>query len=418
MEKAKLQEVIIDQKEFFNRKRDLIDRNVDFNRYIYTGQVVIISGIRRCGKSSLLYLFKERMALADADYCYFNFEDERILPGNDLLEQIYLLHIELYGKEPILFFDEIQNVIGWEKFINRYYEKGNKIFITGSNAKLLSSEISTSLTGRNKVLELFPFSFSEFLRFSGKAYDTEKLGTLHKALLKRDFERYLTFGGFPLVAKENDLEMINGYFQDILYRDIISRFRISQVSEIRQIALYFASNTGRLFSYSTLQKFSGIKSLSTIKDYLGYFEQSFLFFYLKKFDYSVKKQIMNPKKVYAVDPAIPGRLGFNFSANKGWILENIVFIELIRRGRETYFHSVNYECDFLIKEGIKITEAIQVTLTLNLMNYDREIKGLLEAVHLHGLDYGLLLVCEAMPDLPPAPENIHIVPVWKWLLGA
>jgi predicted AAA+ superfamily ATPase len=416
MDKDRLREVIIDQKDFFNQPKQLIERNIDLGRFIQTGQVVIISGIRRCGKSSLLYLIKEKMGLAEADYCYFSLDDERIIPEVDILEQVYLLHIEMYGKEPVFFFDEIQNVAGWEKFINRFYEKGSKIFVTGSNAYLLSSEISTSLTGRNRVLELFPFSFSEYLHFTGKSYDTEKLGTVQKALLQKDFDQYLKTGGFPLVVKENDLELINGYFQDILYRDIISRYRLSQVNEIRQIGLYFASNTGKLFSYSTLQKFSGIKSLSTIKDYLWYYEQSFLFFYLKKFDYSVKKQVMNPKKVYAIDPAISGRLGFNFSENRGRILENLVFLELIRRGKEVYYHAGRHECDFLIKEGLKVTEAIQICWALDPLNYDREIKGLREAMQLHHLDAGLLIVTEVSPALTKNKDNIKIIHAWKWLL--
>jgi uncharacterized protein len=271
----------------------------------------------------------------------------------------------------VLFLDEIQNVRGWEKFINRIYEKEAKIFVTGSNGRLLSSEIATSLTDRNKVVKLFPFSFSEFLSFLEKGYNLDGLTTQQKALLQKDFNKYLEIGGFPLVVKENDLEIINSYFQDILYRDIVSRYRLSQVNEIKEIGLYFVSNIGKIFSYSTLQKVTGIKSLSTVKDYLDYYEQSFLFFYLKKFDYSVRKQIMNPKKVYTIDPAFANRLGFKFSENKGRILENIIFIDLIRRNQDIYYYSGKNECDFLVREGTKIVRAIQVCYALNSSNYER-----------------------------------------------
>ncbi len=411
----KLNEIMFDQKDVFNHQKHLIDRNIDLEKYIKTRQVVIISGIRRCGKSSLLYLIKEKMKLDEQGYCYFNFDDERIIPDVSILEQIYNQHIETYGNDPVLFFDEIQNISSWEKFVNRMYEKGTKIFVTGSNAKLLSSQISTSLTGRNKILELFPFSFSEYIRYTGNVYIPGRITPKQKSLLVKDFNSYFEIGGFPLVVKENDLELINAYFQDILYRDIISRYRLSQVNEIKQIGLYFASNTGKLFSYSTLQNISGVKSLSSIKDYLWYYEQSYLFFYLKKFDYSVKKQIMNPKKVYAIDPAVSNRLGFNFSENKGRILENIVYLELLRRGKEIYYHAGKSECDFLVKEGLKVTEAIQVAWTVDATNLRREIKGLQEAMRTYGLDTGVLIAYDA-GDTIDTPDNITIIPAWQWLL--
>ena len=343
MNKERLKEIMFDQKDVFKSRKHLIPRDVELDKYIKTSQVVIVSGIRRCGKSSLLFLIQQKMNLDESEYCYFNFDDERIIADISILEDIYNLHIEVYGKEPVLFMDEIQNIANWEKFVNRMFEQGVKIFVTGSNAKLLSSEISTSLTGRNKLIELYPFSFSEYLRFIGNHYNLDRLIPKSKALLLKDFNNYIETGGFPLVVKENDTELINAYFQDILYRDIISRYRLTQVNEIKQIGLYFASNIGKLFSYSTLQEISGVKSLSSIKDYLNYYQQSYLYFYLKKFDYSVKKQIMNPKKVYTVDQAFAHRLGFNFSESKGRILENIVFLELLRRGKEIYYYSGKQE---------------------------------------------------------------------------
>jgi len=419
MIKDRLKEIVLDQKEVFNRKTHLIERDIDLDNYIRTQQVVIISGIRRCGKSSLLYLIKEKMKLAEEDYCYFNFDDERISSDVSVTGEIFNLHIEIYGKEPILFFDEIQNIPLWEKFINRIYEKGIKVFVTGSNARLLSTEISTSLTGRNKVIELFPFSFYEYLRYTGNSVDMENVTSKQKALVQKNFNHYLTTGGFPLVIKENDLELINGYFQDILYRDIVSRYRLSQVKEIKEIGLYFASNVGKLFSYSTLQSISRIKSLSSVKDYLGYYEQSYLFFFLKKFDYSVKKQIMNPKKVYAIDQGFIHRLGFNFSENKGRILENIIFLELLRRGKEVYYYSGNLECDFLIKKGLQIIEAIQVVYSLTNENYNREYNGLKEAMETHHLKHGLIVIIDIdlHQDKRVEQNEIKIVEAWRWLLS-
>lgn len=417
MIKDRLKEIMLDQKDVFNNRKHLIHRDIELDKFITTSQVVIISGIRRCGKSSLLFLIKETMKLEEADYCYFNFDDERIITELTILENIYNLHLEVYGKEPVFFLDEIQNVANWEKFVNRMYEKGIKVFVTGSNAKLLSSEISTSLTGRNKLIELYPFSFSEYLRFLGKNYNLERITSTTKALLLKDLNQYMATGGFPLVVKENDTELINAYFQDILYRDIISRFRITQVSEIKQIGLYFASNIGKLFSYSTLQQISGVKSLSSIKDYLYYYEQSYLFFYLKKFDYSVKKQIMNPKKVYTIDPAFAHRLGVHFSENKGRILENIVFLELLRRRKEVYYHTGKNECDFLVKEGLDIAQAIQVVYQLDDTNREREFLGLQEAMKTYNIQRGLLITFHIEGSFNATYDKIEVIPIWKWLLN-
>jgi predicted AAA+ superfamily ATPase len=417
MNKERLREIMFDQKEVFSTKQNLIQRDIELEKFIETSLVVIISGIRRCGKSSLLYLIKEKIKLEEEDYCYFNFDDERIIAEISILEDIFNLHMELYGKEPVLFLDEIQNIENWEKFVNRMYEQGVKVFVTGSNAKLLSTEISTSLTGRNKSIELYPFSFSEYLRYKGKVYNISSLSTKSKALLLKDFNSYFETGGFPLVVKENDLELINNYFQDILYRDIISRYRLSQVNEIKQIGLYFASNVGKLFSYSTLQEVSGIKSLSSIKDYLYYYQQSYLFFYLKKFDFSVNKQIMNPKKLYCIDNAFVHRLGFNFSENKGRILENMVFIELLRRQKDVFYHIAKKECDFVIKEGLNIVEAIQVSYQISASNLEREIEGLQEAINTYNLPYGTLLVFNPIDESTSIPQQIKVIPVWKWLIS-
>lgn len=416
MDKDRLKEIMFDQKDVFNSKKHLIDRDIGLEKHIASRQIVIISGIRRCGKSSLLFLIKQEMNLKESEYCYFNFDDERIIADISILEKIYDIHIEVYGKEPVLFLDEIQNINAWEKFVNRLYEQGAKIFVTGSNANLLSSEISTSLTGRNKIIELFPFSFNEYLRFTGKKYDLNRITTKSKSLLIKDFNYYFEKGGFPLVVKENDIELINSYFQDILYRDIISRYRLTQINEIKQIGLYFAANVGKLFSYSTLQKISGVKSLSSIKDYLYYYAQSYLFFYLKKFDYSLKKQIMNPKKVYTIDPGFASRIGFNFSENKGRILENIVFLELLRRTKDVFYFSAKNECDFVIKEGLEIVEAIQVSYRINVSNEQREYAGLQEAMQAYKLKKGLLLTYDTENTISSVTNEITVTPVWKWLL--
>lgn len=417
MEKAHLREILIDQKEAFLNRTGLIERDLALTSYLDTSQVVVITGIRRCGKSSLLSLIRMALGLNESEFCYCNFDDERIVPYFSLLNDIYSIHLEIYRTEPIFFFDEIQEVPGWEKFVNRMYEQGRKVFVTGSNATLLSSEISSSLTGRNKILKLFPFSFVEYLRMVGNEYLPERLTVKQRSLLLHDLNGYLETGGLPLVVKEKDMEIAHALFQDILYRDIVIRYKLSNVDEIKQIALYLASNIGKLFSYATLQSISGLKSISSVKNYLQFFEASYLFYYLKKFDYSVKKQIMNSRKVFAVDNAIPNRLGFRFSENKGRILENTVFIELLRRGHELYYFSGKNECDFLVKEKLNITEAIQVVYELTATNFQREINGLTEAMQSYNIPKGTLIVYDDKAYRGELPEGISIVPAYAWLIA-
>jgi predicted AAA+ superfamily ATPase len=394
MDKKHLREVLIDQKEAFENQSGLIERDLPLDGYLKTRQVVVISGVRRCGKSSLMFLIKEALNLGESEYCYCNFDDERITYYPTLLNDIYAIHLEMYREEPTFFFDEIQEIPGWEKFVNRMYEQGKKLFVTGSNATLLSSEISTSLTGRNKVLKLFPFSFSEYLRLQKRAYDIQRLSVKQRSLLMNDLDTYLTMGGFPLVLKENDPEIAHSLFQDILYRDIVARYNLSNVEEIKRIGIYLLSNIGKIFSYATLQSISGVKSLSSVKNYLHYYESSYLLYYLRKFDYSVKKQVMNSRKAYVVDNTIARRLGFRFSEDKSRLLENAVFVELRRRGKEVYYFSGRNECDFLVKENLDITEAIQVTAELNTRNFDRKMGGLTEAMQKFNIPKGTLIVLQ------------------------
>lgn len=416
MDRLNLQQILIDQKETFLNRSGLIQRDIHLDNYLRTKQIVVISGVRRCGKSSLMFLIQQAMKLSESRICYCNFDDERIISYPALLGDIYALHIEMYQTEPIFFFDEIQLVPGWEKFANRMYEQGLKIFVTGSNAILLGSEISSSLTGRNRVIELFPFSFGEYLRFIEKEYTLDKLSVKQRALLLNDLGDYIYMGGFPLVILESDLDIAHTLFQDILYRDIVVRYRLTNVEEIREMALFLASNTGKIFSYATLQKISGVKSLSSVKNYLSYFEASYLFYYLRKFDYSVKKQIMNPRKVYAIDNALPNRLGFGFSENKGRLLENMVLIELLRRRHDVFYHSNKFECDFLIRENRKIVQAIQVVYELNNENFNREINGLNEAMAAFGIPKGTIVVNIENSFTMKLPPEIHAVPAYKWLL--
>ena len=410
-----MKRIVLDQKNYFKSRNNLIYRDINYELYIRTSQIVVISGVRRCGKSCLLSLFRQKMELADSEFCYLNCDDERLMLDELLLDELYSLHLELYGTEPVFFFDEVQMVPQWEKFVNRMYEYGHKIFVTGSNARLLSSEIATSLTGRNRVITLFPFSFKEYLRYKKHDYQIDALTTSAKSYLLADFNAFQRIGGFPLVVQEDDMEILNAWFQDILYRDVVSRYRMSQVKELRRMAVYLFSNVGKLFSYSTLQKVSELKSLNSVSHYLQYLEQSYLFFYLPKFDYSLKKQMLNPKKLYVIDAGAINRLGFHFSEGKGRLLENTVYLELLRRGKEVYYHKGDKECDFVIVENGKVVEALQVTDKITTQGKDREIGGLKDAMNTYQLENAKIIVYDREDSLAEGID-VPVVSAWEWLM--
>lgn len=414
--KEELKKILLDQKESFDKPQDFINRQIDLAYYISHDPIVVIRGVRRCGKSTLLKIIKTK--INPDNYLYCDFSDERL---NDLalkdLQNIYELFLENYNSgKKYFFFDEIQYVIGWEKFVNRLYEKENaKIFVTGSNSTLLSSEISTVLTGRNKVIELLPLSFKEY--FSSKEkIDLQNLSTKEEIKLNKYFEEYFNLGGFPYVLKNKDPQILKEYYSNILYKDIIVRKKIRQVKEIKEISLFLINNVAQIVSYKNIIDNSNIKSTSTIKNFIDYFSESYLLFTLSKYDFSIRKQIQNSKKIYFIDVGLLRQISTGFSENNGWFLENLVFLELLRREKEIYYFKKEKECDFLIKENKKIIEAIQVTYELNIKNETREIEGLIYALKSHNLTEGLIITKEQEQTRKIEGYTIKIVPITKWLL--
>lgn len=407
-----LKQVIIDQKEIFNNRENIIERDISCT-FVSSKKISVVTGIRRCGKSTLMKLISRNYK----NYCYLNFEDERLIDFsfadfNNMLELFY----EMYGNKPdAFFFDEIQNIYGWEKFARRMFNEGKKIFITGSNAKLLSSEFSTSLTGRYIKKELLPFSFTEFLRF--KSIDIEKnLTTSKKAELKKHFNEYMKTGGFPeYVESKNKIE-ISQLYQDILIKDLIVRFGIRDTKSFRELSLYLLSNISSLYSYNNLSKLLNIKSTNSVKNYINFFEEAYLFFSLPKYEYSLKKQIIQNKKIYSIDTGIFNAVSYSFSENRGKQLENVVFLELKRRDNELYYYKNKSECDFIITEGNKPVIAIQVTEEFNKENKEREINGLKEAMVNLKIKQGLVLTYDQYEEIETENGKIRIIPIWYWIL--
>jgi len=384
--------------------------------------------VRRGGKSSLMKLLAtditEKYGVPRNNILHLNFEDERFteFDVNDF-DQVYEIFLEVYhprGKN-YFFLDEVQNVKGWERWVNRLYEfEDIKIFVTGSNAAMLSPEISTTLTGRNRQLIIYPFSFNEFLSLRKYSLNEKSFYLREKRIeLKQLFKEYLELGSFPEVLKIRDITLLEQYFKDIIYRDIIARYSTRNIKEIKEMTLFLASNIGTVQSYKNLKEIIGVKSLNTIKNYLEILENVFLFFRVELFAYSVKKQIYNPSKIYSVDSALSNSVAFKFSENIGHIYENLVFMELKRRNKEIFYwkSKKNQEVDFVIKRGLKIEEAIQVCFSLAEKKVrDREIKGLLAAENELNVNNLVIITDDEEGEKEIEGTTINIIPLWKWLL--
>jgi len=434
MEKEKLKELIVGHKEKFLSRNGLVQRDIqnEIADYIPQREILIITGVRRSGKSSLMKLLCDDLLrnsdISENNILYLNFEDERFIPFTfEDFEPLYETFIELENPKGkiYMFLDEIQNISGWEKWLNRLYEfEDVKTFVTGSNASLLSSEISTALTGRNRQIVNWPFSLRESLRLKGITFDAKSIyKRQNKVEIKRRFNEYLELGGFPEVLKIEDTTLLDQYYKDIIYRDVIARYGIKNVQEIRELTLFLAANPGTLQSFKNMQRIIGVKSQNTVKNYLEALNNVYLFFSVDMFDYSLKRQIYNPSKIYCIDVALSNTISFKFSRNIGHIYENVVFLELLRRNKELYYwrSGKGREVDFVIKQGLRIIEAIQVCFSLaNEKTKKREIQALIEAKD--ELQPDLLTVITDNEESTVTVESSHgqaeinIIPLWKWLL--
>lgn len=421
MQKSLLKEIVLEQ------EKDHQDIDIGIQRAALSAALrqatlphaVVVSGVRRSGKSTLLNqiisdLYKKGVY-------YFNFEDERLVDFNvEDFNNLYEVFLELYGEKKVFFFDEVQNVLQWEVFVRRMQSKGCKFFITGSNASLLSKELGTKLTGRNVNVELFPFSFMEFLSFKGFKCSKDCLSfTSERAAIKKHFAEYLKHGGMPEYLKYQDTTLLKRVYDDILYRDIVARYSIKQVKPLRELGLYLLSNIGGMFSYNNLKKILGLGSMNTIKSYADFMENSYLIFLVSKFSYSLKQQFVSLKKVYCIDNGLADAVAFQFSKNKGKFLENLVFLELRRNFQEIYYYRTtnNLEVDFLIKTGKNGLNLIQVADNLdNEKTRQRELNALKKAMDELKLKTALILTEDTEEEVALEGKVLTVKPIYKWLL--
>jgi uncharacterized protein len=394
---SEIEEIVKNQQEELKRNQGII-RNKEIK--IIEGFVTILTGVRRCGKSTIVKQYLDGKKIYYANFESLMYTDFK-LQDFIILESVFK---KVIGNKGIFFFDEIQNIVGWERYIRELVDKKNKVIITGSNASMLSKDLGTKLTGRHLSQELFPFNYNEFLKITNKTHSLD------------NFNNYLIKGGFPEYLKNETKDILENLFLDIIYRDVITKNNFRSESELKSLLYYLISNIGNLISFNKLKTLVNINSVNTITDYISAFEDAYLLFTIKKFDYSLKKQLINPKKIYAIDNGIINTNSFKFSSNKGRLLENLVFIELKRKGNNIFYFQNKGECDFLIEEKGKIINAIQVCFKLDIQNKDREINGLYEAMEEFNLKTGLILTYNHEEKLTFKNKKIIIKPVWKWLL--
>ena len=413
----------------------LIERDLDIDFSIIHSpikKIITIIGPRRAGKTYFLFqIIKKLLAKGGdiTDIIYINFEDERILPmAPEDLQQILNAYFELYTakSKPIIFFDEIQNVNGWNTFVRRLNDQGLSIFLTGSNSRMLGREIATALRGRTLTYEIFPFSFREFLTAKEITIQENVIYGKTRHRINQLYEEYLFSGGYPEITfieeKSTKGRILQDYFNAIFYRDLVERYRIENSGLLRQWLNALMMNLSSPGSFNKIQndfRSRGMKlSRATLSSYARYVEDIFFGFFIELYSESVRKRQINPKKFYLIDQGIHNYLTLRFTENRGRILENLVFLELRRRGFHTFYYKTGggHEVDFLLKDN-RGWKLIQVCHDLShIETFTREKKALLSGLHELGLQTGIILTEHEKREEKIKDCTIRVMPVWEWLL--
>jgi len=415
-------------------KRRAIDVNPDINK------VITIVGPRRVGKTYYIFsLIKDLLekGMKKSRIVYINFEDERLLPFTSqdfdaILEALYELYPEIRKERIYFFFDEIQEIPLWEKFVRRLYDaRKARIVITGSSSKLTSREIATSLRGRALSYELFPFSFEETLRAKGLEINNRLMYSGKRFKVKKFLNEYLEFGGFPEVVLSKDrntrLRILNEYLNTIMIRDLVERYNIRNVNALKTLIKFLVSNISRSFSLNSYYKMAKQQTpltKRTLINFVSYLENINLFFFINKFSHSLKAQMVNRKKVYCIDVGYRTATGFYTSEDVGWRMENIVFLKLKQREVANPLIEIFYwrenkkqEVDFLLKEGQKLRQLIQVSYRIDeAQTRKREVEALTTAMGSLHLSEGLVITEDYEGYEKIKGKKIKFISLAKWLL--
>ena len=397
--KSEIEQAYFTQQEIIKAKVEFAPRTY-LNKIKGKGShIEVLSGIRRCGKSTLMKLLMQKIKKPIA---YFNFEDARI---NGFEVNDFQKLDEIIGKgKAAYFFDEIQNIASWEIFVRQLHERGEKVYITGSNASLLSKELGTRLTGRHLRHELFPFSFQEFLVFKKLKYTVAA------------FEKYMELGGFPEYLRDPNPEVLQTLLRDIVLRDIAIRYGIKNSKTLMDLTLYLISNIGKEVSYNNLKKTFNIGSANSVSDYLTWLEDTYVLFYLPRFSWSAKSVAINPRKVYAIDNGLVNANSLSFSKDKGRLLENLVYQFLRQKQYQLFYFRENKECDFVVFEKNKCKQVIQVCSQIDSDNKARELDGLIEAMEFFKLKEGFIITLNQKDKLGFNGKTVYLIPAFEFIV--
>jgi hypothetical protein len=396
-------------------------------------KIVTIVGPRRAGKTYFLYQIMTELLQGNfdiTDILYVNFEDERITPIKaENLQDMLDAYFELYGGKanPFVFLDEVQNVAGWDRFVRRINDAGLRVFITGSNSRMLARDIATSLRGRTITFEVFPFSFREFIALKGVKLQKDAVYGKTRHRFGPLYEEYFFSGGYPeIVLAEGDSikrRILQDYFNTIFYKDLVERYAIKNTELLRQWLNLLIMNLSSLVSFSKVEndfKSRGTKlSRATLSYFARYVEEAFFGFFLEMYSESVRRRQVNPKKFYLIDVALHNFLTFKFSENKGKVLENLVFLELRRKAQSVFYYrtAAGEEVDLLVRNPGSM-RLIQVCYDLNNLDaFAREKKALFSGMRELGLKRGTIITASESRKLKEGGLTLDIIPAWEWLLG-
>lgn len=422
MLKQKIKEILLEQQEEAKKlpKEKIIPREKQKRICMALDDpfIKVIIGVRRCGKSLLAHSI-----LKDRPYGYINFDDERFIGVkaddlNDFLETLMEINPEVRS----ILLDEIQNIAGWELFVNRLHRNGMNLVITGSNSRLLSKELATHQTGRHLSFELYPFSFHEYLRFHDLTVKKDDFyRTDARARFARELTAYLQYGGFPEVYKTQlRIEYLRELYTKIITRDIVERYHIRKTTTLKELLLYVLSHSGSKMTYHKLKRLFDLRSAHTIKHYLSYAEDAYLIGQLQPFSFKVKEVIRGARKFYGIDPGMISAVTSPSSPNHEHLLETTVFLELKRQGKEVYYYhdTHGHEVDFVIKEGTRIVELIQVCVsTEDPDTAKREIRALLKGSDALFCSELRIITLEEKREETIDGKTIVWTPLAQWLIN-
>ena len=387
----------------------------DVTPYLEANVIKLISGPRRAGKS--VYALQ---ILSGKNYAYLNFDDTQLL-GAFNEDSVMQALAEIYPGYEYLLLDEVQNLESWDAWVSKLYRRGVNLVITGSNANLLSSEMSTLLTGRYVEIQILPFSMEETLKYRGAPIDAELPDEMAKLLIEMD--DYLKKGGYPEIVKNREIEQayLSALFDSIILKDVAQRHKIRKITELYDLADYLISNYSNPLSYNEIAEELSLGSVTTVKKFCEYLAEPYLFFYLPRYNNKLKEMKKAPRKVYVIDNGFIYTRSFELSSNNGRQLENMVFIELLRRGFDLnkslfYYRTSNdKEVDFVTRDGRKVTSLIQVSYDISKnKTRDRELDALVKASEELKCD-NLFVITWALNDrIEYKEKSIRVVSVQHW----